>query len=173
MGARPLRHRVQATCRIRWMSSRRRCSSSAPNLQRFSSLSVRLRKLAHGQSHPHPGNHELWLRREERETFPDSLAKLDHILGLCCKLGVLTEPRKVGDVTVVPILSWHHSSFDTEPDIEGYEDIPPAHIVMRDFHLCRWPVPLDPMNESVAKRLDQLNDLKADGRRRPDGLVLS
>jgi hypothetical protein len=39
-------------------------------------------------------------------------------------------------VWVVPILSWHHISFDTEPDIPGY-NIPPIEKVSGLFALCR------------------------------------
>lgn len=42
--------------------------------------------------------------------------------------GVAEEAHSLAGVWVVPILSWHHISFDTEPDIPGYK-IPPIEKV--------------------------------------------
>ncbi len=36
---------------------------------------------------------------------------------------------QVGAVTVVPLLSWHHASFDKEADIVGWDGIPDVRIV--------------------------------------------
>ena len=39
--------------------------------------------------------------------------------------------------TAVPIYSWHHKSFDREPDIEG---VPAAsRMTIADYAACRWP----------------------------------
>ena len=74
-----------------------------------------------------PGNHELWVLR--KGCHADSIEKLRAVLGLCEQLGVHTSPHRIGDpgqpgVMVVPLLSWHHQSFDTEPDIDGWDGIP-------------------------------------------------
>ena len=39
---------------------------------------------------------------------------------------------QVGAVTVVPLLSWHHASFDKEADIVGWDGIPDVRIVSRE-----------------------------------------
>ena len=39
--------------------------------------------------------------------------------GICDELGVHTAPWHVGGVWVVPIYSWYHQSWDTEPDVPG------------------------------------------------------
>ena len=79
-------------------------------------------------------------------------------MALCKRLGVKTTPAYAGGAIIAPILSWHHQSWDTEPDIEGWKDIPPAEMCMMDYHLNVWPAPLDQINDSVAKYMDGLND---------------
>lgn len=75
-----------------------------------------------------PGNHDLYLTRDDRKR-EDSLAKLERLFALCAQIGVHTRPARLvcessagvlqdaAGVWIVPVLSWHHSSFDTEPDI--------------------------------------------------------
>lgn len=66
-----------------------------------------------------PGNHDLWSdRKAPAETEQTSLEKLHDILRLCAELGVETGPKEIHDnIVVVPLLSWHHQSFDKEPDV--------------------------------------------------------
>jgi len=108
-----------------------------------------------------PGNHDLWLTSRERRMGKSSLDKLAELLRWCEEeAGVDTRPALVGGrVWVVPVLSWYHSSFDTEPDIEGWQGIPPVERVMRDFKRCAWPQPLsDAADDSVlAEHFDGLN----------------
>lgn len=106
-----------------------------------------------------PGNHDLWLRRDAPSTT-DSYDKLHELFDLCESLGVQTRPAKVDGVWIVPLLSWHHESFDTEPDIEGWKGIPSHRDAMMDFKLCRWPAQWNERdNESiVAKKLDMMNE---------------
>lgn len=94
-----------------------------------------------------PGNHELWVHLDglaphdasvQREPAEDSAQKLHQVLDLCLQLGVLTAPTKVADcLWIVPILSWHHQSWDTEPQIPG---APPAsRLTIPDYVRCVWP----------------------------------
>ena len=99
-----------------------------------------------------PGNHELWVMQQDRDKgITCSLQKLEAIFELCAELGVHTTPQCLGSATtgrfwIVPLLSWHHKSFDTEPDIVEY-DIPRPELLVRDYRLCKWPVcPLIPRN---------------------------
>jgi len=109
-----------------------------------------------------PGNHDLWVRSEEAADL-HSLHKLALVQEVCRELGVHTAPRLVGGgggaggsgVWVVPVLSWYHTCFDTEPDLG---DSPPVHQVMADFRCCRWPAPLDPLTTSLAAHFDSLNE---------------
>lgn len=114
-----------------------------------------------------PGNHDLWMGRDETESA-DSLQKLQAFLGMCGEEGVHTKPLVVRaalegceaglSCCVVPLLSWHHQSFDTEPDIRCWEGIPRAEQCMVDYARCKWPAPLSQMDESVAKAVDALNE---------------
>eukprot|EP00037_Helgoeca_nana_P025306 m.275562 g.275562 ORF g.275562 m.275562 type:complete len:433 (+) comp26904_c0_seq7:357-1655(+) len=120
-----------------------------------------------------PGNHDLWCGRS---SFGNSLEKLDDVLKLCEELGVLTKPFAVQcededeeevenqwedpedqHLLVIPLMSWYHSSWDVEPDIPGLT-LPPVRLAAADFRRCKWPSPLDPLDDSVAKHFDKLND---------------
>lgn len=77
-----------------------------------------------------PGNHELWVRGEER----DSMEKFRAVLRICDQAGVRTGPARVGDVWVVPLFSWYHDSFDVNG--EGAADELEA---WADRYFTRWP----------------------------------
>lgn len=128
--------------------------------------------------------------KTEEKTFRDSLAKLEAVLSLCETCGVRTKPflllpsdgddgddiddgddnierdeteteTETGGVWIVPVLAWHHASFDYEPDIPpSVKVVPPPEKVMSDFRLCAWPSPLDPADASVAQSLDAMNDTR-------------
>ncbi|EFN56980.1 hypothetical protein CHLNCDRAFT_21755 [Chlorella variabilis] len=108
-----------------------------------------------------PGNHDLWVRRDERGQY-DSLEKLRRVQALCARLGVRTEPACVGGVWIFPILSWYHASWDREPDVPGAHPISKARpgCVMLDFHVCSWASAphLSPHNDSLALHFDALNE---------------
>lgn len=77
-----------------------------------------------------PGNHELWVRGEPR----DSVDKFRAVLRVCDQAGVRTAPGRVGGAWVVPLFSWYHSSFDVRgegaaDELEGWSD----------RYFCRWP----------------------------------
>mmetsp|Transcript_55659 Transcript_55659/g.180653 ORF Transcript_55659/g.180653 Transcript_55659/m.180653 type:complete len:261 (-) Transcript_55659:16-798(-) len=90
------------------------------------------------------------------------MEKLQAFLAMCRDEGVRTGPLRVdgegGSCCVVPLLSWHHQSFDTEPDITCWEGIPRPEHAMVDYSRCKWPSPLSQTDESVARALDELND---------------
>ncbi|KAH7622687.1 putative CDP-diacylglycerol--serine O-phosphatidyltransferase 2 [Nannochloris sp. 'desiccata'] len=83
-----------------------------------------------------PGNHCLWIR--SIDASKNSYEKLQRILTLCQDLGVHTTPQKIDDkVWIAPLQSWHHKSFDTDPDIP---DIPAAtRFTIADYAACTWP----------------------------------
>ncbi|KAL2628813.1 hypothetical protein R1flu_013499 [Riccia fluitans] len=105
-----------------------------------------------------PGNHDLWCRRKE-DNVTDSLTKLEKLTETCSSLGVLTSPANISGVWIVPLLSWYHESFDRERDIEGY-NIPPVHKACTDYGACKWPAPLSTSDDSIARHIDELNDVK-------------
>jgi len=105
----------------------------------------------------------------------DSVEKLDKVLQLCADEGVRIGPVKVGGsrassgfsrgevpLWVVPLLSWHHPSFDTEPPIERWGGIPSARKVVADYRRTAWPSPLSSLDDSAANFIDGLNDVILD-----------
>ncbi|WIA44136.1 hypothetical protein OEZ86_010476 [Tetradesmus obliquus] len=91
-----------------------------------------------------PGNHELWVKGATEHAASlrnggatDSIAKLHAVLQLCEDLGVITQPMQLGGLLLVPLLAWHHASFDRESDIEA---IPRASaMTIADYAACKWP----------------------------------
>lgn len=106
-----------------------------------------------------PGNHDLWVQRKNAET---SIDKLRRLLELCRKLGVETAPGEVHSngqrLLIVPILSWHHPQWDTEPEITEWEGISPVREVASDYVLTKWPDGTSIHDGTAAKLLDSMND---------------
>jgi len=77
-----------------------------------------------------PGNHELWVRGEPR----DSVEKFHAVLAACAGVGVRTAPARVGGAWVVPLFSWYDAAFDVagEADHASLE-------AWSDRYFCRWP----------------------------------
>lgn len=48
-----------------------------------------------------------------------SAEKLRLLRRMCTELGVYTIPKCIEGVWIVPLYSWYHASFDTEPDVPG------------------------------------------------------
>merc|ERR1719215_305284 len=93
------------------------------------------------------GNHELWTRGEKKGTPPvkTSLEKLARINTICREVGVYTTPVRLlkddigASLVLLPLWSWYHSDFDTEPDLPMSLQPPvnPADRVV-DYRLCNW-----------------------------------
>merc|ERR1711862_378203 len=83
-------------------------------------------------------------------------------MGICTDERIRFGPVQIGtneELLVVPLLSWHHQSFDTEPAIDPTcWKIPSAERVVADFRRTKWPKPLNMMDDSVARMVDGLND---------------
>jgi hypothetical protein len=116
-----------------------------------------------------PGNHELWLDKdgEGKDKCKDSVFKLENILQLCLEEDIRIGPVKVGSLWIVPLLSWHHLSFDSEPPIcsDTWAGIPSSFRTIRagaDYRKTEWPHPIDPLDDSVAQFMDSLNDIILD-----------
>eukprot|EP00009_Paramoeba_aestuarina_P002774 CAMPEP_0201521978 /NCGR_PEP_ID=MMETSP0161_2-20130828/16375_1 /ASSEMBLY_ACC=CAM_ASM_000251 /TAXON_ID=180227 /ORGANISM="Neoparamoeba aestuarina, Strain SoJaBio B1-5/56/2" /LENGTH=365 /DNA_ID=CAMNT_0047920721 /DNA_START=150 /DNA_END=1244 /DNA_ORIENTATION=- len=109
------------------------------------------------------GNHDLWLTKPQKDST-NSIAKLQSLLSLCSSIGVFTSPflispkKGMGEkFWVVPILAWHHESFDTEKDIpKEVANLPDHKFVFQDFNRCTWPS-LNDATDEVAAYIDQLN----------------
>ncbi|XP_040383862.1 acyl-carrier-protein phosphodiesterase PptH-like [Oryza brachyantha] len=107
-----------------------------------------------------PGNHDLWLRRENGR-YMDSLEKLTALLDACSELGVDTGPRTIGDLGIIPLFSWYHKSFDKEKDVNSVR-VPSLEMACKDFHACKWPEDLANDDEALALYFDKLNDRNHD-----------
>ncbi len=105
-----------------------------------------------------PGNHELWLRKGD--DFRHSVEKFYHILSLCKRIGVRTDPFRHGSdqyaVWIVPLFSWYagpdqaeHSLFLEKPDVDDKTDT-----LWSDFFLTRWP---EDLNSGPAEFFARLN----------------
>jgi predicted phosphodiesterase len=76
-----------------------------------------------------PGNHELWVVRDAVQRT--SLEKFDRVRRLALEHGIKTERQAIGDVELVPLLSWYDFSFGS-PSEELLD-------IWSDFRTCRWP----------------------------------
>jgi predicted phosphodiesterase len=77
-----------------------------------------------------PGNHELWVRGEERT----SVDKFHAVLRVCAQAGVRTQPARMGGAWVVPLFSWYDASFDVR-----CEGVHAELEAWSDRYFCRWP----------------------------------
>ncbi|MFM0069042.1 metallophosphoesterase [Paraburkholderia aspalathi] len=75
-----------------------------------------------------PGNHDLWVIREGGT---DSFGKFRLVCELAQACGVSTGPEQLGNMSIVPLLSWYDYSFG-----------PPGEQILAtwmDFQACVWP----------------------------------
>ena len=78
-----------------------------------------------------PGNHDLWLMRDEYNAGKTSVHKLLRVIELCDKLGVHTEPAYVSEeLLIVPLLSWYQPKFYPGE---------PSGVMCAFDSACRWP----------------------------------
>ncbi|CAE7696106.1 unnamed protein product [Symbiodinium sp. CCMP2456] len=103
-----------------------------------------------------PGNHDLWVDGDD--TCVDKVVQLQD---LCRRLSVHSAAARVGTaekgVWVCPILSWHHQSWDPEPDLEGWK-VPSVAECMVDYERCRFPPGVSMFDDSAARRIDKMNE---------------
>jgi len=93
-----------------------------------------------------PGNHDLWVIREEREK--DSLQKFADVCAVVESSGASMQAFRERGVQIVPLLAWYDHSFG-EPSGE-------LKSVWLDYHACRWPSRFTP--EDIAGHFAALND---------------
>lgn len=93
-----------------------------------------------------PGNHELWVIREDREK--NSLQKFDEICAVVRSTGASMEGFHERGVSIIPLLGWYDYSFG-EPSNE-------LKSMWMDYHSCRWPNGLT--EQDIAAYFTALND---------------
>jgi Calcineurin-like phosphoesterase len=79
-----------------------------------------------------PGNHELWVRPDNRK---DSLRKFATVQQLASDCGIHVGPLHLDKVSLVPVLAWYDYSFGT-PSEELLEH-------WADYQMCSWPKTFD------------------------------
>lgn len=127
-----------------------------------------------------PGNHELWLQggpdNPRNGGARDSYEKLQLIFQLCTDLGIQTRPERLADVWIVPLQSWHHRSWDREPEVKGLST-GAAMMAIKDYTACKWPpwIPGSSKTGSLqlAEWFDSLNDGVRDEAQRSGCDVIS
>lgn len=108
------------------------------------------------------GNHDLWPDPGSRGAKVGTMQKLRDILAMCTELGVESAPADFGDdsasVLVVPLQSWHHPSWDTEPDITEWDGLFTVEEVFMDYHKTSWPPGVQIADGTAAAKVDAVND---------------
>lgn len=100
-----------------------------------------------------PGNHDLWVRGSS-PVAPSSFHKLDEIMTCALDCGITISPLRIIStlhqslLTICPLYSWYHSSFDTEPELTHplyvkYEKLRNSQKASLDnqwvdFRQCKW-----------------------------------
>ena len=76
-----------------------------------------------------PGNHEMWVVREDRDAT--SLVKFAQVCEVAERAGVSMQRYDLDDVSIVPLLGWYDYSFGQ----------PSRELLTRwmDYVACRWP----------------------------------
>jgi predicted phosphodiesterase len=93
-----------------------------------------------------PGNHELWVIREDREK--NSFEKFEDVCRVVEASGASMEAFREQNVSIISLLAWYDYSFG-EPSRE-------LRSMWMDYHACRWPVGL--AETDIAARFASYND---------------
>lgn len=91
-----------------------------------------------------PGNHDLWVIRDEARR--SSFEKFDLVRQLALGFGVSLTPLHVDGLDIVPLLGWYDYSFG-QPTPELFE-------LWADYRACVWPSDV----EGVAARFAEANE---------------
>ncbi len=89
-----------------------------------------------------PGNHDLWLHKND---FNCSIKKFHHIMALCQRLGILTEPKKIqldsgNSAWIVPLFSWYtRPEFGNDSLFIPKEGEDPSLRIWSDNYRTKWP----------------------------------
>ncbi len=93
-----------------------------------------------------PGNHDLWVIREDREM--NSLQKFDDVRAVVESCGASMQAFRERGVEIIPLLAWYDYSFG-EPSEE-------LRSMWMDYRACRWPSGYT--EEDVAAHFAAFND---------------
>lgn len=79
-----------------------------------------------------PGNHDLWVRRNQAK---DSLEQFQHLTRISADYGIRMTPLHLDSVSIIPLFGWYDYSFGM-PSRE-------LTIAWADFAACKWPEAYD------------------------------
>lgn len=94
-----------------------------------------------------PGNHDLWVLKDEAD---HSLDKLQKVIALADQYQVATRRERVGQTDILPLFAWYDMSFG-QPCSNLYQS-------WMDFRACKWPDELNCHNKITEFFLAQNND---------------
>lgn len=89
-----------------------------------------------------PGNHELWLRKEEINAglYQNSIEKFHHILQLAARYGIQTQAQQNAEYIIAPVFSWYSLEEDGADSLTAIKQGEDASSSMwMDLHRCQWP----------------------------------
>ena len=106
-----------------------------------------------------PGNHEAWL--DDRQRDATSLDKLARVRGAARAAGARQSPTTYVDgggrrCTVVPLQSWYHADWDTEPALQPQAGRRSFRSMWVDYRECAWPEGLN--GTAIADAAAALNE---------------
>ena len=88
-----------------------------------------------------PGNHDLWVRKED---VSDSIEKFHRLMDVCDEFNVITKPRRMGDVCIVPLLSWYRlPEWGGDSLFVPKEGEDPSLRMWSDNLFTQWPIQAD------------------------------
>lgn len=96
-----------------------------------------------------PGNHDLWVFRQARNSSLDAFYEIQQIAS---DYGIFTQPKAYDATTIIPLWAWYDYSF-------GY----PSNELFNswvDFKACRWPADYTPQKITghfLEQNRDKLN----------------
>ena len=106
-----------------------------------------------------PGNHELWVMKNDSGT---SLDKFQWVLDLCNSLGVHTEPLRLNDgdqpFWIVPLYSWYVIPEEGVDSLYLPKANDPGLQVWSDQYFVKWPT--FPQNQTPATYFLRLNRVR-------------
>lgn len=85
-----------------------------------------------------PGNHDLWVREEGAS---DSIGKFHQLMDLCADCDVMTQPKLIQDVWIVPLFSWYRlPELGADSLFASKQGEDPSLRMWSDNKFVKWPI---------------------------------
>jgi predicted phosphodiesterase len=82
-----------------------------------------------------PGNHEAWIRQNE---FANSIEKLNYVSQLANLLGIITVPKQIENVWIIPILSWYVQPKEGSDSLYVPKKNERKNLKIGDYRYIKW-----------------------------------